>query len=62
MPKSAGWAGDMEDLSLALVDLFAPGKLTYEQKEDDLRDVSWIGAKATAVRKLWDTVPHGNAK
>ena len=62
MPKSAGWAGAMEDLSLALVDLFALGKLTYEQKEDDLPDVSWIVAKTPALQKLWETVPHGNAK
>ena len=62
MPKSAGWAGAMEDLSLALVDLFASGKLTYEQKEDDLPDVSWIVAKTPALQKLWETVPHGNAK
>ena len=62
MPKSAGWAGDMEDLSLALVDLCAPGKLTYEQEEDDLPDVSWIVAKTPALQKLWETVPHGNAK
>jgi hypothetical protein len=47
---------------MALADLFAAGKLTYQAAQEDLPDVSWIVDKTPALQKLWETVPHGNAK
>ena len=61
MPANKGWQGPINDLANASAPLFANGKLTYAPTTEELPDVAWIKENTPALKKLWETIPNGNA-